>query len=635
MVSNNSSLAQDWGEITSGIASGARAVGQSLGLVAEEVIPGDPAEVGEAGEHLSKLGAACERVGSGIQRLDAGDWTGQAAEAFHANYLQVAAPQWTTAADAFTSMGQALTQYAQVLAEQQRTAMQAQAELDQAKKQATAAAEAHNAQLDAGTTPPPFEDPTAQRRAQAQHTIARAKETVATAGDRAAATMRDAAARAPAQPGLMAQLAEQASDALAINTNAVAGIATGFGQAVAGLGGLALGGLKAEAYFGFGGALIDPEGAHEITTSAASTASAAFSYSGLKTMVGVDTWKNHPTQAMGEAVPNALAYATGGGGAIAAASKVAKATKAARAGERAAEAGTDVGTTAERAATAPESAPRFTQAPPWHQGELPTESPSVRLLDEPDTPSATRDVPNESTPLRPSASSEQWPSARGERGFGDGPAAREPVGPHSRPEAHHHEPLDDVQQGEHHEPARDMPTPDDDGLSPDDLQLADQVRSPELEHLSDREILSLRGYRGDGYHDLNAHLRGHEDLLHHPEADFDRKTSDLDQALEKTPAYDAGPVYRGISVSDSQLDDLLTRYEPGQVVSDPAYTSTSTDTPFAGNVQMVIDSQQGGDLRSISGDKNEVLFPRDTPFRVTDRWYDPATETWQIHVTDP
>ena len=395
MVSNNSTLGQDWNEVTSGIASGARAVGQSVGLVAEDVIPGNPAEVGEAGQHLSKLGSACERVATGIHRLDTGDWTGPAAEQFRANYLQVAAPQWQTAADAFGEMGQALTQYAQVLAEQQQRATQAQAELEQAKEQARSAAEAYNAQIDAGNPPAQlFQDPTAEKRAQAQHTIARAKETVAAAGDRAAATMRSAASRAPAQPGVIAKAAGWVSDFASRNVQAVGGMATGFGQAVAGLGGLALGGLKAEAYFGFGGALIDPEGAHEMTTSAASTAAAAVSYSGLKTMVGVDTWKNHPTQALGEAVPNAAAYATGGGGAIAAASKVAKATKAARAGERVAETGADSGQIAERVPHAPS---------PHDPAHMPHEEPSPQL------------GPPESEGAWSPMSDERPPSALGER----------------------------------------------------------------------------------------------------------------------------------------------------------------------------------------------------------------------------
>lgn len=179
-----------------------------------------------------------------------------------------------------------------------------------------------------------------------------------------------------------------------------------------------------------------------------------------------------------------------------------------------------------------------------------------------------------------------------------------------------------------------MPARDEEGLTPDDHEFADKIRPPELAHLSDRELLSVSDYRGGGYHDLNAHLRG-TDELHRPESDLDGKINELDKALDRVPPYDAGPVYRGFSVGESQLDDLLARYEPGQVVSDPAYTSTSTDTPWRGNVQMVIDSQQGRDLSSMSSAESEVLFPRDTPFRVTERTYDPDTDTWQIHVTDP
>lgn len=461
MVSNQSSLSQDWNEVSSGLASGARSLGQTLGLVDEDVIPGNPQEAGEAGEHLHALGSACESTGDGIKRLDTGDWTGQAADGFRANYLETAAPQWTQAADAFTDAGQALAQYQRVLAEAQQRAARAQADLDRANEQSRRAAEAHNAQVDAaeadpaGAVPPgQFQDPGAEARAQAQHTISEAKAAVADAGDRAAATVRRLAAQAPAQPGLIASLAERAGDALAIQGNSIAGMATGFGEAVAGLGGLALGGLKAQLYFQYGGALIDPEGAHEMTTSVASTVTSAASdpWATTKTIVGVDQWKNHPTQALGEAVPSAIATAAGGGGAVAkVASGASKLGKAGKAGERVADAGADVGKAAERSAAAPESAPQFSPASPWHHGELPAQSPQIRLLDEPETP-PMREVPDRYTPLRPSDPADQWPTARGEHGFDAGPSQHEPVGPRARPEVHS-DPVPSSPAG--HEPGRE------------------------------------------------------------------------------------------------------------------------------------------------------------------------------------
>ena len=324
-----------------------------------------------------------------------------------------------------------------MLAEAQQRAARAQADLDRANEQSRRAAEAHNAQVDAaeaGAAPPgQFQDPGAEARAQAQHTISEAKAAVADAGDRAAATVRRLTAQAPAQPGLIASLAERAGDALAIQGNSIAGMATGFGEAVAGLGGLALGGLKAQLYFQYGGALIDPEGAHEMTTSVASTVTSAASdpWATTKTIVGVDQWKDHPTQAMGEAVPSAIATAAGGGGAVAkVASGASKLGKAGKAGERVA----DVGKAAERSAAAPESAPQFSPASPWHQGELPTESPRIRAFDQPDTP-PTRAVPDETAPLRPSDSADQWPSGHNEHGLDAGRSQHEPLGPSSRHEA--------------------------------------------------------------------------------------------------------------------------------------------------------------------------------------------------------
>src|SRR5699024_2344444 len=117
------------------------------------------------------------------------------------------------------------------------------------------------------------------------------------------------------------------------------------------------------------------------------------------------------------------------------------------------------------------------------------------------------------------------------------------------------------------------------GLTPDDREFAEMRRSPELSHLSDREILSLSDYRGGGFNDLNAHLRGHDGDINYPDTDFDGKIHDLDTALDKAPKYDGGPVQRGFSAGESRLPDVLAKYEPGEVIREPAYTSTSPDTP--------------------------------------------------------
>lgn len=484
MVSNNSSLGQDWNEVTSGLESGARAVGQALGLVSEDLIPGNPSETAEAAEHVRKLGDACERTGSGLQRLDTGDWVGPTADAFRANYLDADTPQWISAADAFSEVGAALADYARVLAAQQQRAASAQQDLDRANAQSRAAAEQHDAQAEAGNPPPqPFSDPAAEDRAQAEHTITAAKQAVAEAGDRAVAAVRAAAGRAPAQPGLIAQLTEQAADGLALNGNAIAGIATGVGSGLAELGGMVWGLAKADFYIA-GGALIDPEGAREMTNGVASTVSAAASdpYAAAKTMVGVDTWKNRPMEALGEAAPSAIASAAGGSGAVAkvasGASKLGKAGKAAKATERVSDVGTDVGKATGHTpqAATPPATPQFSRATPWHHGELPAEPPRVPTLDEPETSSVARSVSDE-PPLSPHAEQDVAPSSDHEREALDTEPSREDSpGVASRSEAHHGpepsghesnhgqltheratEPHSDHSTGEHHE---HDPTPD-------------------------------------------------------------------------------------------------------------------------------------------------------------------------------
>ena len=82
MVSNSSTIGADLGQAGQALADGARAVGESLGLVAGDVIPGDPAHMASVAEHLTTLGGGFERAGTGFKSIDDGGWTGQAAERF-------------------------------------------------------------------------------------------------------------------------------------------------------------------------------------------------------------------------------------------------------------------------------------------------------------------------------------------------------------------------------------------------------------------------------------------------------------------------------------------------------------------------------------------------------------------------
>jgi hypothetical protein len=102
----------------------------------------------------------------------------------------------------------------------------------------------------------------------------------------------------------------------------------------------------------------------------------------------------------------------------------------------------------------------------------------------------------------------------------------------------------------------------------------------------------------------------------------------LHGALKKLPTYE-GPVVRGTDLPPEVLD----QYQPGQVVTESAFTSTTTDPAvarsptFTGNVEFRIMSSSGRDISSLSmfPHEQEILFPPDTEFEVISRTEDPLT----------
>ena len=138
------------------------------------------------------------------------------------------------------------------------------------------------------------------------------------------------------------------------------------------------------------------------------------------------------------------------------------------------------------------------------------------------------------------------------------------------------------------------------------------------EHLS-----AVADYTGPGHEDLNSALRNGT-----MDASQQAHVEALNQALEKLPPHH-GPVFRGTHLPD----DELARYQPGVVVTERAFVSTSVDpavarfAAFAGNVEFKILSRTGRDISSVSmfPSEREVLFPTGVQFYVLDRTSDPDT----------
>ena len=139
--------------------------------------------------------------------------------------------------------------------------------------------------------------------------------------------------------------------------------------------------------------------------------------------------------------------------------------------------------------------------------------------------------------------------------------------------------------------------------------------------LTEEESGALLDYKSSGSYKINAALRDGGPLA--PEVA--RSVENLDRALEKLPAYQ-GPAYRRL-IFDSvggqaAMDAFLQEHRAGEMISYPAYTSTSTSPdgyPVEGEQTLTV-MIEGRNGRNIAGFGNnfesEIVFPRNSRFLI-------------------
>jgi hypothetical protein len=198
------------------------------------------------------------------------------------------------------------------------------------------------------------------------------------------------------------------------------------------------------------------------------------------------------------------------------------------------------------------------------------------------------------------------PLPHGGAPHGGEPGAHEPRQPHDGPP---HLPGDD----DGHPPADGTPHEPGDGNG----------HPMPMSALTSGDLSALADYTGSGYQDLNNALRS--DAL---DASQQARIDALNRALEKFPAYE-GPVVRGTNLPPEVLDG----YEPGEVITEPAFMSTTTNPAvaqsptFGGNVEFRILSTTGRDISSVSmfPGEEEILFPPGAKFYILNKTVDPQT----------
>jgi hypothetical protein len=160
-----------------------------------------------------------------------------------------------------------------------------------------------------------------------------------------------------------------------------------------------------------------------------------------------------------------------------------------------------------------------------------------------------------------------------------------------------------------------------------------KARDPAYQGIPTEDLAAIRGYTGDEfYRQMNQGMReGDLALLER----YDPHIRTITSGLDKLPAYE-GVVGRGITINDpAVLQNLVNRYEPGQIVREPSFVSTDTRAYFPGNVQFEIVSRAGRDVSDLSrhaSTETEVLFAPGSSFQVLERTFDRSTQTWYIRM---
>lgn len=151
--------------------------------------------------------------------------------------------------------------------------------------------------------------------------------------------------------------------------------------------------------------------------------------------------------------------------------------------------------------------------------------------------------------------------------------------------------------------------------------------------LNSDDLGALADYSGPGYRDMNNALRSGE-----MDASQQVRIEAVKTALAKLPPYE-GPVVRGTNLPP----EVLARYRPGEVITEDAFLSTTTNVgvarspTFTGNVEFRILSKSGRDISSFSlfPEEREILFPPGTKFYVSSKRVDVVTGKTIIRMFEP
>jgi hypothetical protein len=145
--------------------------------------------------------------------------------------------------------------------------------------------------------------------------------------------------------------------------------------------------------------------------------------------------------------------------------------------------------------------------------------------------------------------------------------------------------------------------------------------------LTAEDVAALHDYTtNDGYTTMNPFLRNSGGYSDAEQAAIQARADRVSTGLAKLPPR-PGMTYRGVNLPD----DIVRNYQPGSVVTERAFTSTSTNPgvatgAFDGNTLMVVTGHSGRDIAPFSEfPESEILYDKGTQFLVTGNSFDPTT----------
>lgn len=143
-------------------------------------------------------------------------------------------------------------------------------------------------------------------------------------------------------------------------------------------------------------------------------------------------------------------------------------------------------------------------------------------------------------------------------------------------------------------------------------ELQNQIESSKID-LSEEEQYAINQYIGSESYRINEVLRNDLELTKQQQI----MINNLDKALEKMPNYE-GNVTRSIMLDGENLIEFLENHKVNKNIKYKQYISTTIGTRYnnLSNIELHIKSINGKDIRKYNKEEQEVLFKRNTIFRI-------------------